>query len=95
MLGWLVEREIVPHIPVFDKSGRSDGTWTRADFDWDAGNDQYICPEPSTSKPSHNARLSDHARKRGGIGRSHGVNKCADGGSVGFCRKLGDPKIQR
>jgi len=26
MLGWLVERKIAPHIPVFDKSGRSDGT---------------------------------------------------------------------
>lgn len=45
MVGWLVERKIAPHIPVFDKAGRSDGTWTRADFEWDAGNDQYICPE--------------------------------------------------
>jgi transposase len=26
MLGWLVERKIAPHIPVFDKSGRTDGT---------------------------------------------------------------------
>ena len=33
MLGWLVKRKIAPHIPVFDKSGRSDGTWTRADFE--------------------------------------------------------------
>ena len=33
MLGWLVEeRGIEPHIPVFDKSGRSDGTLERADF---------------------------------------------------------------
>jgi hypothetical protein len=45
MLGWLVDRKIAPHIPVFDKSGRSDGTWTRADFEWDAESDQYICPE--------------------------------------------------
>jgi len=45
MLGWLVDRGIAPHIPVFDKAGRSDGTWTRADFEWDAENDQYICPE--------------------------------------------------
>lgn len=36
MLGWLVERKIAPHIPVIDKAGRRDGTWTRADFDWDA-----------------------------------------------------------
>lgn len=45
LLGWLVDRKIAPHIPVFDKSGRNDGTWTRADFGWDAENDQYICPE--------------------------------------------------
>ena len=41
----LVDRQIAPHIPVFDKSGRNDGTWTRADFEWDAENDQYVCPE--------------------------------------------------
>ncbi|WP_300063657.1 IS1182 family transposase [uncultured Roseobacter sp.] len=45
MFGWLVERKIAPHIPVFDKAGRSDGTWSRADFEWDAENDQYICPD--------------------------------------------------
>jgi len=50
MLGWLVERKIAPHIPVFDKSGRSDGTWTRADFEWDAENNQYICPEGEALK---------------------------------------------
>ncbi|WP_227287172.1 IS1182 family transposase [Boseongicola sp. H5] len=45
LLGRLVDRKIAPHIPVFDKAGRSDGTWSRADFEWDAENDQYICPE--------------------------------------------------
>jgi transposase len=45
LLGWLVDRKIAPHIPVLDHSGRNDGTWTRADFEWDADNDQYICPE--------------------------------------------------
>ena len=45
MLGRLVDRKIAPHIPVIDKAGRIDGTWTRADFEWDAENDQYICPE--------------------------------------------------
>jgi hypothetical protein len=45
MLGWLVDRKINPHIPVLDKAGRTDGTWSRADFEWDAENSQYICPE--------------------------------------------------
>jgi len=50
MLGWLVKRKIAPHIPVIDKAGRTDGTWTRADFEWDAENDQYICPEGQALK---------------------------------------------
>ena len=40
MLGWSVARKIAPHIPVFDKSNRIDGTWSRADFERDAENDQ-------------------------------------------------------
>jgi len=44
-LAWLVhERGIAPHIPVFDKSGRSDGTFQRADFTYDHKRDVYICP---------------------------------------------------
>ncbi len=50
MLGWLVDRGIAPHIPVIDKAGRTDGTWTRADFEWDAENDQYVCPEGQALK---------------------------------------------
>jgi transposase len=45
MLGWLVdERAIEPHIPVFDKSERTDGTFSRADFVYDQEGDLYICP---------------------------------------------------
>jgi IS5 family transposase len=45
MLGWLVdERLIEPHIPVFDKSERTDGTFSRADFVYDREGDLYICP---------------------------------------------------
>jgi hypothetical protein len=33
MPGWLVDRKIAPHIPYFDKTCRSDGTWSRADFE--------------------------------------------------------------
>lgn len=45
MLAWLVhERDIHPHIPVFDKSGRTDGTFERADFNYDIQRDVYTCP---------------------------------------------------
>jgi transposase len=52
MLAWLVEeRGIAPHIPVFDKSGRKDGTFERADFAYDAEEDVYICPGGNTLRP--------------------------------------------
>ncbi len=57
LLGWLVDRKIVPHTPVFDKSGRNDGTWTRADFEWDAKNDQYICADGSSPSSSSAATI--------------------------------------
>ena len=45
MLSWLVEeRAIEPHIPVFDKSDRADGTFSRADFAYDPRRDVYTCP---------------------------------------------------
>ena len=44
-LAWLVhERAIEPHIPVFDKSQRTDGTFSRDDFAYDRERDCYICP---------------------------------------------------
>jgi transposase len=45
MLNWLVhEQGIEPHIPVFDKSNRDDGTFSRADFTYDHETDAYTCP---------------------------------------------------
>jgi transposase len=45
MLGWLVEEKgIEPHVPVFDKSKRDDGTFSRDDFTFDHERDCYVCP---------------------------------------------------
>lgn len=44
-LAWLVkDKKIAPHIPVFDKSNRTDGTFSRADFTFDPDEDRYTCP---------------------------------------------------
>ena len=44
-LDWLVhERGIEPHIPVFDKSERRDGTFSRSEFTYDHEADAYTCP---------------------------------------------------
>jgi transposase len=49
MLNWLVhERAIEPHIPVFDKSKRTDGTFSREDFAYDHESDTYRCPAGKT-----------------------------------------------
>jgi transposase len=45
-LAWLVkERQIEPHIPVFDKSNRTDGTFSRSDFVFDPEENRYTCPQ--------------------------------------------------
>ena len=44
-LAWLVKQKgITPLIPVFDKSNRTDGTFSRADFAFDPEPDRYTCP---------------------------------------------------
>ena len=48
-LGWLVkEKKITPHIPVWDKGEREDGTFSRADYIFDKRRDIYICPAGKT-----------------------------------------------
>jgi len=49
MLNWLVEEKgIAPHIPVFDRSKRDDGTFSRSDFRYDPTSDVYHCPAGKT-----------------------------------------------
>ena len=45
MLAWLVEHKgIEPHVPVWDKTKRKDGTFSCSDFQWDEQADEYRCP---------------------------------------------------
>ena len=50
MLGWLVDHDIDPHIPVWDKGARQDGSLSRTDFTYDRERDVYHCPEGRTLK---------------------------------------------
>jgi len=57
MLGWMVdEKAIEPHVPVWDKAERKDGSLGRSDFQWVAEADEYRCPQGkplrSTGKPT-------------------------------------------
>lgn len=59
-LGWLVnDKEITPHIPVWEKGDRTDGIFSRADFTWDRRHGHYICPNGKplrTSGTVHDGR---------------------------------------
>jgi len=44
LLKALVDRNITPHVPVWDKSARADGTFSRADFVFEPERNVYICP---------------------------------------------------
>ena len=50
MLGWLKRQGIEPHIPVWDKGKRDDGSLSRDDFAFDKDSDIYVCPEGKTLK---------------------------------------------
>ena len=46
MLGWMVhDKQIEPHVPVWDRSERDDGTLSRSDFQWNEEANEYRCPE--------------------------------------------------
>ena len=48
-LNWLVkDKDIVPHIPVIDKSKREDGSLSREDFTFDKERNIYTCPAGKT-----------------------------------------------
>lgn len=53
MLGWMVnDKRIEPHVPVWDKTERTDATFGRSAFTFDAQNNRYICPAGKLLKPT-------------------------------------------
>ena len=51
LLEWMVEEKgIIPHVPVWDKSARTDGTFSISDFSWHDTDNEYRCPN---GKPLH------------------------------------------
>ena len=76
MLGWLVyEHGIEPHVTVFDKSARRDGTFSREDFTYDHESDAYLCPGAKVLTAAR-GRWSTTA-PRCSIGRASTTAMCA------------------
>ncbi len=45
ILGWMVdEKAIEPHVPLWEKGERHDGTFSRSDFVFDPASNTYTCP---------------------------------------------------
>jgi transposase len=82
MLGWLVdERGIEPYVKVFDKSERTDGTFSRSDFAFDAERNLYVCPAGKELKKYHRlfSKPRDGLTKEGTIlyfARKHNCEAC-------------------
>ena len=68
MLGWLVEHDIDPHIPVWDQSEvSSKGKFPRSEFTYDKARDLYVCPggkELKTSGTVHDGMTIKYIAKR-------------------------------
>jgi hypothetical protein len=68
MLGWLVERNIDPHIPVWERSEvGQEGRFSRKDFSFDATNNVYICPNGKTLRSTgkiHAGTTRKHRAKK-------------------------------
>ena len=61
IIGWLVyQQRIEPHVTVFDKSARKDGTFSREDFIYDVAGDIYLCPGGKTLTTT-GTRVNDDA----------------------------------
>ncbi|ASL29117.1 transposase [Azotobacter chroococcum] len=44
MLAWMVERDLEPHVPVWDKTERQNDTFSSNDFHWNEEVGEYRCP---------------------------------------------------
>ncbi|OGI50197.1 MAG: transposase [Candidatus Muproteobacteria bacterium RIFCSPHIGHO2_12_FULL_60_33] len=68
LLGWMVdEKKIEPHVPVWDKSERSDGTFGRSSFIFDAEHNRYVCPAGKFLKTAWRSRKKDPFRYRASL----------------------------
>ena len=66
MLGWLVEdKQIAPHIPVWDRTQRDDETLSSGDFQWDEAADEYRCPREGTAEATAHVQEPAHPHHQG------------------------------
>jgi transposase len=63
LLAWLFDKNITPHIPVWERYPPADGMFSRIDFTYDAERDLYLCPNGKTLRTSgtiHDGRVRNY-----------------------------------
>ena len=81
-LNWLLHDEgILPHIPVFDKSRRRDGSFEKADFVYNREKDAYICPVGLPLRPAQKV----YRKRKSPIGADNMIRYRASKYDCGGC----------
>jgi transposase len=81
LLGWMVnDKAIAPHVPVWDKTRRDDGTLSSNDFQWDEQADEYRCPQGNALRKQRRTftNLRTHITKAGTIIYRASQSDCAN-----------------
>ena len=82
-LAWMVnDKGIEPHVPVWDKGERTDGTFSRSDFVFDEETDSYSCPNGKQLKRSRR----NYKKPRSGIPKDGFINYRASQLDCAGCR---------
>lgn len=82
MLAWMVdEKQIAPHVPVWDRGEREDGSFGRSDFTYDAEANAYTCPGGKSLKQFNR----NYARPRSGADKDGFRKYRARSADCGVC----------
>ena len=81
LLGWMVDdKGIEPHVPVWDRTQRDDGTLSSSDFRWDEQADEYRCPQGKALRKQRRTfkKLRTHITKAGTVIYRASQSDCAN-----------------
>jgi transposase len=81
LLGWMVnDKGIEPHVPVWDRTQRDDGTLSSSDFQWDEQADEYRCPQGKALRKQRRTfnNLRTHITKAGTVIYRASQSDCAN-----------------
>jgi transposase len=93
MLNWIVnDKQIEPHIPVWEKSQRDDGTLGRSDFRFDEQSNSYECPGgkrlTTTGRPTSEDTVLFRAKNEDCAGCAHKQRCCPNTPSRKIARSI-------